>query len=110
MDDRRKRAYRHLLYRATLDIRPVKWMHNLALFSSLDFQWFSEERFWQDYDGVRSRSPEFGMERYRERFEMMTSAREDGVTNPLLLNRTSIKQITPRSPEASRTSDRPPAH
>lgn len=79
MDERRKQAYRYLLYWAMLDIRPIMWlprrwlrlfspmfwakdmrriaragtiaesMHNLALFSSLDFIRFDEERFWQDF-------------------------------------------------------------
>jgi hypothetical protein len=78
MDEASKRAYRHLLYRAMLDIRPIAWMplgffrllnpfawrrtvirireageiadylHNLAHFSALDFEHFDEEWFWRE--------------------------------------------------------------
>ncbi len=72
MDEQRKNAYRYLLYRAMLDIRPLGWMnwgwvrawnplywrrerpriryagavadwlHNMAAFSSRDFEGFNE--------------------------------------------------------------------
>jgi hypothetical protein len=103
VDEKRKNAYRYLLYWAMLDIRPLSWscwgwfqawnpfywrregrrircagaianwLHNLALFSSLNFERFDEERFWQDFDSLRSRYPEFGLERYRDRFEQRLS-------------------------------------
>lgn len=84
MEHRRKQAYRYLLYRAMLDIRPICWMplgsfnpfrwketagrvrragviadwlHNLALFSALDFERFDEDWFWRElgeYDQNRT--------------------------------------------------------
>ena len=95
MDEQRKHAYRYLLYRAMLDIRPLawvkrswnplawgqtrrrircagaiaEWLHNLALFSVLDFARFDEERFWRDYQWMLDRNPEFGLERYRTECE-----------------------------------------
>jgi hypothetical protein len=99
MDERRKRAYRHMLYWAMLDIRPLgwlsagplrtwnplfwrkeaervrragvlaDWLHNLALFSALDFARFDEDWFWRDFQQFHKRHPEFGLERYRSRFE-----------------------------------------
>ena len=79
VDEQRKKAYRYLLYHAMLDIRSSAWMstgvfrllnpfywrhllrrarragviadwlHDLALFSVLDFERFSEEWFWKDF-------------------------------------------------------------
>ena len=82
MDDLRKAAYRNLLYRAMLDIRPIAWMdfrnplcwrhnlarvraageianwlHNLASFAASDFDHFSEEWFWRDYEELLRRRP-----------------------------------------------------
>ena len=96
MDERRKTAYRYLLYQAMLDIRPLAWyrfwtplgwwrerrrikcagviadwLHNLAQHSAHNFERFDEERFWHDFDYAHSRCPEFGLERYRQRFETM---------------------------------------
>lgn len=73
-----KAAYRMLIYRAQIDIRnlcqsrghpsrnPLRWwrqyrrsrlagaladwLHNLALFSALDFEGFSEDWFWRETD------------------------------------------------------------
>jgi hypothetical protein len=96
MDERRKQAYRSLLYWATLDIRPLywlalrslspvhwrrqlsrirragalaDWMHNLAMFSAQDFAGFDEERFWQDLLWYEQRHPEWGLTQYRHRFD-----------------------------------------
>jgi hypothetical protein len=110
VDDQRKHAYRYLLYWAMLDIRPLgwlrwswfrawnpsywrqelrrircagaiaDWMHNLALYSSVNFQGFNEEWFWRDFESVRTRYPEFGLERYRNLFDQRVSARPDAVT------------------------------
>lgn len=96
MDERRKHAYRFLLYWAMLDIRPITWlprswfklfspmfwvrdmrrvrqagaigdwMHNLALFSSLDFNNFDEEWFWRDFQSLSERYP---VSQYRSVFE-----------------------------------------
>lgn len=94
MDERRKNAYRYLLYWAMLDIRPIAWLrlgnplrwpdevrrirragaladwlHNLALFSSLDFARFDEEWFWRDGRSLEARYPGLDLERYRRIFE-----------------------------------------
>lgn len=80
MDEHRKNAYRHLLYVAMLEARGVEWvvwhpwrllnpfslgqklryvaragavadwLHNLAQFSTRDFEGFDEDRFWKEYD------------------------------------------------------------
>jgi hypothetical protein len=49
------------------------WLHNLALYSAHDFRVFNEEWFWRDFETARSRYPEFGLDRYRERFEQYAS-------------------------------------
>lgn len=94
MDEQRKRAYRYLLYRAMLDIRSIAWLrmsnplhwrrelrrvrrkgaladwlHNLALFSSLNFERFDEEWFWQDGRSLMERYPGFDLERYLQDFD-----------------------------------------
>jgi len=96
LDEQRKHAYRYLLYRAMPDIRPLAWrsfgwfhlwtwrrqalrmryagaiadwLHNLALFSALDFRGFEEERFWQDFQGLLHKFPGFRLENYRSTFE-----------------------------------------
>jgi hypothetical protein len=103
VDDQRKSAYRNLLYLAMLDIRPVErlgtggwwaiaihgrrevrrvewagaiadWLHNLALFSAHDFRGFDEQRFWREFEAIRSGYPEFGPDRYRARFEQLAGA------------------------------------
>src|SRR5262249_38304142 len=89
-----KSAYRYLLYRAMLDIRPIawqshglnplawtrgmrrvrelgelaNWLHNMAYFSHRDFQNFDEQIFWSEFDRLRIRHPELA--RYRDHFEM----------------------------------------
>jgi hypothetical protein len=99
VEERRKNAYRWLLYQAMLDIRSLAWLdrnwlnswiphyrrqelhrvqfagavadwlHNLALFSVTDFSHFNEEWFWRDFEGLRVRYPEFQLERYRLAFD-----------------------------------------
>jgi hypothetical protein len=103
MDEQRKKAYRYLLYHSMLDIRPIAWMrsgffrslhpfnwktssqqirragivadwlHNLALFSVLDFERFDEGRFWQDYRHFDGRHPEFQLSAYKDLFEREVS-------------------------------------
>jgi hypothetical protein len=102
MDERRKRAYRYLLYRAMLDIRPIAWLrlrnpprwpdevrrirqagaladwlHNLALFSSLDFTRFDEECSWKDGQSLKARYPGLDPERYHRLFEEQLVADAD---------------------------------
>jgi hypothetical protein len=97
VNDKTKEAYRHLLYVAMLAIRtrcpsrdnagwnPVEWyrryhssrvaggladwLHNLALFSRLEFDRFDESVFWRDHQWLCSRFPKEGLERYREIFD-----------------------------------------
>jgi len=122
MDEQRKHAYRWLLYWAILHIRPLEWLgrrrwqswsplywrrhrrwvqcsgavadwlHNLALYSSIDFQGFIEERFWRDFERARSSFPEFGPEHYREMFERHTNPSPDGThdVEPSSANRGGI--------------------
>jgi hypothetical protein len=97
MNDAKKYAYRYMLYTATLEIRALSgagfrlsrlihpltwrtifrridqsatiadWMHNLALFSSLEFVGFEEDRFWHEYGRILPNYPE--LERYKNRFD-----------------------------------------
>ena len=99
MDAQLQKAYRYLLYRAMLDIRPIAWMpfgffrflnpfkwraaiqqirragiiadwlHNLALFSVLDFERFDEEWFWRDFRHYNERHPDFQLAYYKDVFE-----------------------------------------
>src|SRR5579859_8105500 len=99
MDNHRKAAYRDLLYRALLDIRSLAWLrvstiqllnplhwkgelrrirragaiadwlHNLAMFSALDFERFDEARFWGDLDNLAKRNPEYELMTYKGIFE-----------------------------------------
>lgn len=103
VEEQRKLAYRHLIYWAMLNIRPLEWLgrrgwrswspvywrresrrvqcagavanwlHNLALYSALNFQRFDEARFWLDFERVRSLFPEFGLEYYRAEFDRYAS-------------------------------------
>jgi hypothetical protein len=99
-------AYRWLLYRAMLDIRQLQWiggdwrqrlnplnwgrfwkqvrmsggiaewLHNLAVFSAINFTRFDEHRFWQDYQWLLSKFPRAGLECYRTEFERHAYANE----------------------------------
>ena len=98
MDENRKRAYRFILYWATLETRPIRWigsrwteiinpfywvgryrhvknlgalsdwLHNLAHFSCYDFQGFDEERFWKELKCFDNSFPSFGFARYKDIF------------------------------------------
>lgn len=112
MDEQRKHAYRWLLYWAMLDLRPLRWagggwrqrlnplcwwsnsrrvrvaggiaewLHNLALFSALDFARFDEERFWLDYQWLLDQHPGAGLERYRTEFERRACPAEPAEAEP----------------------------
>src|SRR4051812_32836688 len=99
MEERRKKAYRYLLYHAMLDIRGIAWMplgffrllnpfyvrtvrkrirragviaewlHNLGLFSVIDFERFDEERFWQDYRKCEEKYPALQLSSYKDLFD-----------------------------------------
>lgn len=95
MDEKRKSEYRYLLYRGLLDIRasfvvfhwwnPVTWfrahstlkrvndfadaLHNLAAYSSQDFDRFDEAAFWRDYATYRKRHPEDKIPDYKHLFD-----------------------------------------
>jgi len=105
MDVQRKHAYRWLLYRALLDIRPLRWastrwrerlnpsrwsdflrrarcggavadwLHNLAMFSALEFEQFDEGRFWQDHEWFVKNYPWAGLNLYRDQFEQHVTPR-----------------------------------
>jgi hypothetical protein len=102
VNERRKEAYRWLLYQAMLQIRPLRWidaelvqridpdsylwkrmrvsgaiadwLHNLAQFAALDFSGFDEERFWQEYGDLVGSYPDQGLERYQNEFQRITSS------------------------------------
>jgi hypothetical protein len=108
VNERRKNAYRYLLYQAMLEIRPIQWvtprgwrawsllhlrrhwrraeyagavadwLHNLAFFAAFDFDRFREDWFWRDFETIRSQFPEFNLERYREHFEKQLTASPRG--------------------------------
>jgi hypothetical protein len=93
------KAYRYLLYHAMVDIRSFAWMrfwsfrllnpmnwratldrirragviadwlHNLALFSVLDFEEFDEARFWSDFRLLNERHPGARLGWYKDIFE-----------------------------------------
>ncbi|WP_143167410.1 hypothetical protein [Massilia sp. CF038] len=98
MDSAQKYAYRYLIYEATLRIRPIAhvgaewwerwnlvywlrqrkqirgtgqvadWLHNLALFSAIDFDGFDEDAFWSGLEWLRSAFPTYGFGHYRDIF------------------------------------------
>jgi hypothetical protein len=98
MDSAQKYAYRYLIYEATLCIRPIahvggewwerwnilywhrqrkqtrgagqvaNWLHNLALFSAVDFDGFDEDTFWSELECLRSAFPAYGFRRFRDSF------------------------------------------
>lgn len=106
MDAQRRYAYRWVLYEATLEIRSLQgvgrlwqerfnpicwgrqlrqirragaiadWLHNLALFSALDFAEFDEDRFWRDFQWLLEHYPGDGLERYRTIFDERVSSCE----------------------------------
>jgi hypothetical protein len=97
MNDITKAAYRHLLYVALVGTRnschtgakisrsPIvwyrqyqrsrvagavaDWLHNLSQFSSLDFEHFEEQRFWEEHSALCRAFPGERLERYRIVFD-----------------------------------------
>ncbi len=105
MDEHRKYAYRFLLYWAMLDIRPIawlphrgqwfspffwqrhirrvralgelaEWLHNMASFSKRDFAGFDEKWFWDDFERLRAKHPEF--QYYRSLFQNALTESQTG--------------------------------
>ena len=95
MDEKRKAAYRSIVYQFLLDVRttptpltddeqavgigryagPVAYqLHNLALASVNDFADFDEVGFWLGIDGFNSRNPDTQISHYRKMFERELSA------------------------------------
>lgn len=98
MDSAQKYAYRYLIYQGTLCIRPIahvggewwerwnivywirhrkqicsagqvaNWLHNLALFSAIDFKGFDEDAFWSGLEWLRSAFPADDFGRFRDSF------------------------------------------
>lgn len=125
MDEHRKNAYRYLLYWAMLDIRPVAWLrlrnllcwpgevrrirragaladwlHNLALFSSMDFDGFDEEWFWRDGELLASRYPGLDLEQYRRIFEARLAEEATQLRAATDPGRRGRPPATSRSPSA----------
>lgn len=81
------RAYRYLLYQATLEIRSIGespaelrraaaiayWLHNLALYSAHDFDGFQEESFWHDYEMLNEKNPDYHLSNFKDVFERVLS-------------------------------------
>jgi hypothetical protein len=95
MDEKRKAAYRSIVYHFLLDIRttptplidteqavmigryagPVAYqLHNLALASVNDFVGFNEAAFWLGIDAFNSRNPDTLTSHYRKMFGWELSA------------------------------------
>ena len=95
MDEKRKAAYRSIVYHFLLDVRtitmpliadeqairigryagPVAYqLHNLALASVQDFAGFDEAEFWLGIDGFNSRNPDTQISHYQKIFEWELSA------------------------------------
>jgi hypothetical protein len=98
MNDITKAAYRHLLYVAMLAIRTycqsrgnpsrnvvewyrqyqrsrvagaiADWLHDLADYSSVEFNGFDEQRFWEEHTYLCTRFSGKRLERYREIFDL----------------------------------------
>jgi hypothetical protein len=54
----------------------AEWLHNLALFSALDFARFDEDRFWRDYQWLLRKHPGTDLERFRDEFERRAAPAE----------------------------------
>ncbi|HEX7858758.1 MAG TPA: hypothetical protein VF773_00370 [Verrucomicrobiae bacterium] len=105
MDEHRNYAYRHLLYWAMLVIRPIawlpnggqwfsplfwrshirrvralgelaEWLHNLAAFSKRDFADFDEQRFWDEFERLCAKHPDF--QYYRSLFQIALTESQTG--------------------------------
>lgn len=98
MEVANKYAYRYLMYEAMLSIRPIRdlgfawwerwnpvhwllarkrirsagdvanWMHNLALYSAIDFDGFDEDAFWTELGCLERTFPGGSFERFRDIF------------------------------------------
>lgn len=89
MDEKRKAAYRSIIYQFLLDVRtfpsplladkqtlmiglagPVAYqLHNLALASASDFSDFDETLFWDSLDAFNQRNPDTQVSDYRKVFD-----------------------------------------
>jgi hypothetical protein len=99
MDEKRKRAYRYVLYWAMLDTRRLAlarplfprllnpfvwrktdarirraaeladWLHNLSLFSALNFEDFNERTFWREYEHFEKHKPEYRFSEFKAVFD-----------------------------------------
>jgi hypothetical protein len=113
MDERRKYAYRYLLYKAMLDIRPIlwvrlglwqrlnpfvwretyrqirtaggiaDWLHNLAHHAALDFRNFDEIRFWRDCQQLRKHCSDSMLQSYRAEFDRQATASPNSESSPV---------------------------
>lgn len=108
MDSAHKYAYRYLIYQGTLSIRPVayvgsawwerwnllywfrerrrirsvgrlaNWLHNLALFSAIDFVGFDEDTFWSELEELKIAFPADSFGRFRDYFKFAVSEFNEG--------------------------------
>ncbi len=105
MDANKKYAYRFLLYWAMLDIRPIawspqggewinpffwrshirriralgelaEWLHNMADFSTRDFAGFDQQRFWDEFERLRTKH--HGCQHYRSLFQNALTESQTG--------------------------------
>src|SRR4051794_41913982 len=102
--ERRKQAYREILYWAILHLRRLAWigptrfqswnpwfwrrvfhrirycgrvadwLHNLAQFSALDFDNFDEDWFWREWENLAERYPD--LSEFRSHFDRVIAEQE----------------------------------
>ncbi|HXR03597.1 MAG TPA: hypothetical protein VN836_02695 [Verrucomicrobiae bacterium] len=112
MNDQTKGAYRHLLYvamlatrnycqpRADVSLNPLTWrrqylqsrkagmladwLHNFAMFSSLNFEGFREDLFGKEHQSICQNNPDSGFERYLEIFDEYMKGNDFFVERTLL--------------------------
>lgn len=63
------RAWRQDRQRVRFAGAVADWMHNLALYSAVEFAGFNEEWFWRDFHRLAREFPDFVPERYRQLFD-----------------------------------------
>ncbi len=51
------------------------WLHNLAMYSSMDFAQFDEQWFWKEHAALCRRFPSENLERYWEIFDAYLSGK-----------------------------------
>ena len=67
--------WRHVYQRVRQAGVIADWLHNLALFSALDFEGFDGGWFWGDFSKYEKRCPAGHLATYKEMFEQELSGR-----------------------------------